>query len=123
MRATSGGTCSQNKTPVSELRSSGHTAPSAARLQIYVRGEEPGGGERGSNITYAAAGLFAGVIYAPRSRCGSPGGASVDIFGAIICGSMDNVGNWDFHYDDQLGKYGTGVFGVGYYTEEPALNP
>lgn len=116
---TSGGKCSQNQTSVPDLRAS-DTRPGAARLQMYVAADERGGGKKGSNITYNADSVFAGVVYAPRSRCGSPGGASVDIFGAVICGSMDNVGNWNFHYDDALGTFGTNVFGVGYYTEEPS---
>lgn len=93
--------------------------PKSARLQIYVAGEERDGGKKGANVTYGAGSVYAGIMYGPRSRCGSPGGAGVDIFGSIICGSMDNVGNWHFHYDDYLGTYGTGSFGVGYYTEEP----
>lgn len=119
---TDGDPCSQSQTSVSDLRDS-DTRPVASRLQIYVEADERDGGKKGSNITYSANSVFAGVVYAPRSRCGSPGGATVDIFGAIICGSMDNVGNWKFHFDDALGKYGTNVFGVGYYTEEPSLNP
>lgn len=115
---TSGGDCSKNQTSVPELRTS-DTRPPAGRLQIYVAAEEGGGGKKGANITYEANSMFAGVVYGPRSRCGGPGGATVDIFGAIICGSMDNVGSWQFHYDDQLGTYGTSLFGVSYYTEEP----
>lgn len=97
--------------------------PKATRLQIYVEADAGSNGVTGSNVTYASQSAFAGVVYAPRSRCGGPGGASVDIFGAIICGSMDNVGNWRFHYDDQLGRHGTNVYGVTHYTEEPSLNP
>ena len=97
--------------------------PKASRLQVYVEADAGSNGVTGSNITYASNSVFGGVVYAPRSRCGGPGGASVDIFGAIICGSMDNVGNWRFHYDDQLGTHGTNVYGVTHYTEEPGLEP
>lgn len=121
-KQSNGTPCSSAQTSVTQLRGS-DTRPAASRLQLFVAAGERSSGVKGSNITYGANSLFAGVIYAPRSRCGGPGGATVDIFGAIICGSMDNVGAWQLHYDDQLGTYGTGVFGVGHYTEEPSLNP
>jgi hypothetical protein len=93
--------------------------PQAARLQIYVLGES----SSGNNVTFGAGSRFAGVVYAPLSRCGGAsrggaGGADIDIYGAAICKFMDNVGGWRFHYDDALGTYGTGLWTVGYWTEE-----
>lgn len=94
-------------------------APSAPRLQIYVLGEA----SSGNNVTFGTGSRFAGVIYAPLSRCGGAssggsGGADIDIYGAAICKFMDNVGGWRFHYDDALGVYGSGQWAVGYWTEE-----
>lgn len=94
--------------------------PESARLQIYVLG---GGSSSGNNVTFGSGSRFAGVIYAPLSRCGgasggNSGGADIDIYGAAICKFMDNVGGWRFHYDDALGTYGTGQWAVGYWTEE-----
>jgi hypothetical protein len=93
--------------------------PEAARLQIYVLGEP----SSGNNVTFGAGSRFAGVVYAPLSRCGGAsgggqGGADIDIYGAAICKFMDNVGGWRFHYDDALGTFGTGQWAVGYWTEE-----
>ncbi|HEX2027500.1 MAG TPA: hypothetical protein VHF25_05820 [Nitriliruptorales bacterium] len=60
--------------------------------------------------------LAAGV-YAPNAICDGPAGA--DIYGAAVCEIVDNVGNWNFHYDERLGDAGaTGVFGIASYREE-----
>ncbi len=92
------------------------TAPISGALQIYSAGDFA---TQGANVAIKSQSMFAGVIYAPRSRCGSEsGGAGVHVYGSMTCGLMDNVGNWEFHYDDALSSYGTGSFNVAYWTEE-----
>lgn len=90
--------------------------PQAARLQIYVLGQD-------ANVTLKSNTMFAGVIYAPMSTCGgdnnAPAGANTDIYGSIMCAEMQNIGNWRFHYDDALGVYGSGAFNVSLWHEEP----
>lgn len=87
--------------------------PPAARLQIYVLGES-------NNVSLKSNSMFAGVIYAPLSKCGGDStGAGTDIYGSVMCGEMQNIGNWRFHYDDALGLYGSGVYNVAFWYEEP----
>jgi hypothetical protein len=92
--------------------------PAASRLQIYVAGM-PHSGATAGDISMKSQTMFAGVVYAPLSRCGGGGGAGADVYGAIICGTMDNVGNWDFHYDDALGANGAGQFNIAFWQEVP----
>lgn len=90
--------------------------PQASRLQIYVAGI-PHTGSTAGDVAIKSQSMFAGVIYAPLSRCGGSGGGGADVYGAIMCGTMDNVGNWDFHYDDALGVAGSGQFNVAHWQE------
>jgi hypothetical protein len=106
-------TCPKTEADDASTRS---VRPIASRLQIYVAGI-PSRGTTAGDISLKASTKFAGVVYAPVSRCGGSGGAEADVYGAIICGTMDNVGNWDFHYDDALGTAGSGVFSVASWQE------
>jgi hypothetical protein len=90
--------------------------PAAARLQIYVGGI-PHGNATAGDVSLKSQVMFAGVMYAPLSRCGGDGNAGADVYGAMMCGTMDNVGNWDFHYDDALGVNGSGQFNVAFWQE------
>jgi hypothetical protein len=90
--------------------------PQASRLQIYVAGI-PHTGATAGDISLKSQVMFAGVIYAPLSRCGGDGNAGADVYGAVMCGTMDNVGNWDFHYDDALGVNGSGQFNIAFWQE------
>ncbi|CAN5322845.1 hypothetical protein BH20ACT9_BH20ACT9_19610 [soil metagenome] len=91
-------------------------APVSGALQIYSAGDFA---TQGANVGIKSQSMFAGVIYAPRSRCGSEsGGAGVHVYGSMTCGLMDNVGNWEFHFDDALSSYGTDAYNVAYWTEE-----
>ncbi len=100
--------CDKNKPHLSE--------PVAGALQIYVAGGLATGG---GNVGIKSQSGFGGVIYAPESRCGSDsGGAGVHVYGSMTCRLMDNVGNWEFHFDEALSQYGTGVYNVAYWTEE-----
>jgi len=91
--------------------------PLAASLQIYSASDlDQGGGD----IFVKSQSMFSGVVYAPRARCGTDGGggAGVHVYGALVCASVDNVGNWQFHFDDTLGSYGTSAYDVAGWREE-----
>lgn len=90
--------------------------PQASRLQIYVAGI-PHASATAGDVSLKSQVMFAGIIYAPRSRCGGDGNAGADVYGVMMCGTMDNVGNWDFHYDDALGVAGAGQYNVAFWQE------
>lgn len=89
--------------------------PRAGELQIYVASENPSGG---SDVFLKAQSKLAGVLYAPRARCGSSGNAGGHVFGSLICKTMDNVGNWAFHFDTALNRFGTDLYDVTVWREE-----
>lgn len=61
--------------------------------------------------------MWAAAVYAPTAQCEGPAG--VDIYGSLICELVDNVGAWNFHYDDALQEVGgSGRFAVASYREE-----
>ena len=91
--------------------------PVSDRLQVYIAGI-PANSVSSSDVQVKSQGKIAGVFYAPRSRCGGTGGAGADVYGILLCGSMDNVGNWDFHFDDRLGERGAAAFAIGSWSEE-----
>jgi hypothetical protein len=66
--------------------------PDAQALEIYLANGEV----LANNHTVIAAG-----IYAPTSNCSGPN-AQGDIYGAIVCRTLDSKGGWNFHYDDRL---------------------
>jgi hypothetical protein len=92
--------------------------PEAGALQIYVGSDaDQGGGE----VTLSQHGVFAGVLYAPRARCGATGGsggAGAHVYGSIICRTLDQVGNWRFHYDEQLADFGRQTYTIGSWRED-----
>jgi hypothetical protein len=91
--------------------------PIADWLQVYVAGVPAGTTGSASNVSFQAGARVAGVFYAPRSSCGTPGSGGVNVYGIMICRSMDNVGNWKFHFDDALGDRGSGEFIVADWVE------
>ena len=63
--------------------------------------------------------MWAAAVYAPSAQCQGPAG--VDIYGSLICELVDNVGNWNFHYDDKLSEIGgSSRFTIDSYREESA---
>ncbi|MEX0658868.1 MAG: hypothetical protein WD080_07010, partial [Egibacteraceae bacterium] len=60
---------------------------------------------------------FGGAIHAPGANCGGSGslstaGTAADIYGAMVCDSIDGVGQWHFHYDESLEFIGNTDFGT-----------
>jgi hypothetical protein len=82
--------------------------PDATRLEIYLASGEV----LANNHTKIAAG-----IYAPNSNCSGPN-AQGDIYGAIVCRTLDSKGGWAFHYDDRFNDVETEDFAVVGWREE-----
>lgn len=95
------------------------TRPKSPHLQIYSASDLT---SSGANVFLKAQSMFAGTIYAPRARCGTDqgeqGAAGVDFYGSMVCGSVQNVGNWKFHFDDALGDYGADMYGISAWLED-----
>ncbi|MFA9445649.1 hypothetical protein [Egicoccus sp. AB-alg6-2] len=66
--------------------------PEATALLIYLAN----GTVSANNHTSIAAG-----IYAPTSDCAGPN-AQGDIYGSIVCRTLDGRGGWKFHYDERF---------------------
>ncbi len=85
--------------------------PDATALEIYLAG---GGGEvLANNHTSIAAG-----IYAPLSNCSGPN-AQGDIYGSIVCRTLDSKGGWEFHYDERFDEVASTYFAIQSIREEP----
>jgi hypothetical protein len=82
------------------------TQPTASALQLY---------SLGTNVTFGVKSKVAASVWAPLAACA--GGAQVEIYGALVCSSVDNVGNWQFHYDQRLTGVGGGGWNFRHYTE------
>lgn len=86
--------------------------PVASNLQIYSIGPD---------VTIGQQTDFAALIYAPRANCTSPqSNAAVDIYGALVCQSLGNVGGWAFHFDESSREITTSEFAVTTWREEVA---
>ena len=89
----------------------GETMPQATDLEIYLAS---GGGEvLANNHTVIAAG-----IYAPYSNCSGPN-AQGDVYGSIVCRTLDSKGGWNFHYDERFDDVATAYFTMRGIREEP----
>ncbi len=85
--------------------------PDATALEIYLAG---GGGEVvANNHSRIAAG-----IYAPLSNCSGPN-AQGEIFGSIVCRTLDSKGGWEFHYDERFDEVSSTYFAIQSIREEP----
>lgn len=78
---------------------SGSTVPVPSNLQIFMLG---------TSYDMANHTTIAGAVYAPLATC--TGGAQTVVWGSLICGTISNVGGWQFHYDEALGRIGAGDF-------------
>lgn len=91
--------------------------PKASTLQLFVASDLPEGST--ANVSIANQARFAGVVYGPRSICsGASSTASANIYGALICRTISNVGNWKFHYDEMLGDITRDTYTVATWREE-----
>lgn len=91
--------------------------PTASTLQLYIASDVPHGST--ANVSIANQAVFSGVVYAPRSICsGASSNAAANIYGALICRTISNVGNWKFHYDEVLGDITRDTYTVATWREE-----
>lgn len=89
----------------------GEDQPAATDLEIYLAS---GGGEvLANNYSVIAAG-----IYAPYSNCSGPN-AQGDVYGSIVCRTLDSKGGWNFHYDERFDEVATAYFSIQAVREEP----
>ena len=69
--------------------------------------------------------LGAGIL-APNATCqGNPSGAQADVYGSMVCaqvgrGNAGNQGGWNFHFDENLLRLGSGKLDIDSYREETA---
>ena len=82
--------------------------PDATKLQIYVAS----GTVSARSGTVAAAGIFA-----PTSTCSGPNSQAY-FYGALICDSMLNAGQWDFYYDEGFQQIYSEDFAIRNWREE-----
>jgi hypothetical protein len=82
--------------------------PNATALEIYLASGEV----LANNHTKIAAG-----IYAPSSNCSGPN-AQGELYGSIICRTLDSKGGWQFHYDDRFRDVETEDFAIDGWREE-----
>lgn len=111
--------CAANDSCTNNFNSNWRTVrPKAGSLQVYVQTEAAA---KGANVMIDQHAVFAGVVYAPRATCGSSGNAGVHVYGSMICRNIDNVGNWQFHYDEALSDVSRGSFTMATWREEPPI--
>ncbi len=56
------------------------------------------------------------ALYAPNAVCS--GGADVQVYGSLVCGEIDNIGGWHFHYDESTRQITVREFRVTQWREE-----
>jgi hypothetical protein len=88
----------------------GQSSPDGGSLQIFTLG---------SSVSFVNQSSFVGTIWAPYATCaGDTSSASSDIYGSMVCKSIDNQGGWNFHYDERLQTQdGLGAWTVVHYAE------
>jgi hypothetical protein len=112
-----GGAADRNKTWSNNLTLQRSQRPVASKLQLFVASDTAAGST--ANISIANQAVFAGVVYAPRSVCsGESSNASADVYGSLICRTIQNVGNWRFHFDEQLADITRDTYTVATWREE-----
>lgn len=85
--------------------------PLAVDMQVYSTGD---------NLLIENQTDFAGLIYAPEAVCkGTSSNASVDIYGAVVCDTLENVGGWSFHFDESSREVVTQEYELDEWREEP----
>jgi hypothetical protein len=94
--------------PTSTQLGDGTAKPRAIDLEIYLAS----GQVLANNHSNIAAG-----IYAPASNCSGPN-AQGNVYGSIVCRTIDAKGGWKFHYDDRFTDVTTEDFAISGWREE-----
>lgn len=88
--------------------------PVAAALQVYLVATD----STAPQFRQSPGSQFGGTMYGPESFCGNTGSSQAEVYGSMICGTIDITGGWKFHYDDALTVIGSGDFVVANWREE-----
>lgn len=86
--------------------------PDAGALQIYSTYQSVGSL---NGLDTSPQNKMSFAFYGPRASCG--GGSGNEVYGSIICRRIDNVGGWQFHYDEALEGLGNKQYTVTKYQE------
>ena len=83
--------------------------PLSPALRLYTATTLP--------INWGAQSTFAAAVYAPRAECGEKSGATVEIYGGLVCGTFDTRGGWKMHYDLALQRLTANTFSLASWQE------
>lgn len=82
--------------------------PDSSALQIYLAGGEVVANNHSE---------IAAAIHAPTSVCSGPN-AQGEIYGSLVCRTIENRGGWEFHYDERLAEVTDEEFDITNWREE-----
>lgn len=88
--------------------------PVASALQIYLVSVDGGSPQ----FRQSPSSKYGGTIFGPEALCGNTGSSQAEVYGSMICGTINITGGWKFHYDDALTAIGSGDFAVATWREE-----
>lgn len=81
----------------------------APALQIYYLG---------STVAIGNQNNVGAAIWAPLANCGgNPSNAQTQIYGSLVCKTVDNQGGWGFNFDESLADVGNGQWKASNYAE------
>ncbi|HVM13825.1 MAG TPA: hypothetical protein VM287_05805 [Egibacteraceae bacterium] len=94
--------------------------PRAGGLQIFLQRRLDTDPAPGFHVANDA--QFGGAIHGPGANCGGAGsmgtsGVRANIYGALVCNTINGVGTWHFHYDESLEFIGNSDFGTQQWDE------
>lgn len=90
----------------------GDATPPAAALRIYMAPAPSGTVGTFDSLTHN---YMSFALSAPLSLC--KGGSQNEVYGSLICKTINNTGAWKFHYDVALADIGNNTFTVSRYEE------
>ena len=96
----------------SDCDGDGDARPTAAALRIYMA--PPPSGPVGT-FDSQTHNYMSFALTAPLSLC--KGGSQNEVYGSLICKTINNTGSWKFHYDVALAAIGNNTFTVSRYEE------
>ena len=86
------------------------SAPESTALEVFMSG---------GNFNLRSNSHFAGVLWAPTTACNASNGNTYS-YGALVCGTFNNNGNWTHWYDTEAGEITDGLLTVNSYGEDPS---
>ncbi len=89
----------------------GDTPPDTTALRVYMSGGEFG---------LRSNSHFGGILWAPTTACSASNGNTYT-YGALVCGTFNNNGNWSHWYDVAAGDIHDGRLVVNSYREDASF--